>query len=545
MSRWHGSGSGIAALCPISLACLLLICLLPTPVSAAVPGRIGVNGTSLTVGGANITSTMIGVDECTVFVYAVDAYCEGHTQNWGMNMNFPFATSTEYARLDCNDLTSLWHQYFWLCAHYGLKQVRIQNGDTWSSQIIYEAWLNHRTLFFDVVDEMLKEANQHGVYVCFNLAGIQNIPAYNYGGTGSIFAHSHAAGSAYDNYFHYVRSVIAHCDASSNTNAIFSYDTFNEPDHDQIYATVWNSNKSAFHSWACAVANDTTPLTTHIVEMGVGGHGSFFGFNQADFDLATGQVGFDICHYHSYFSSEYVPSISWPKAWASAVNKPLNFGEIAKNTVAPPWTYEVWPWFETTAKAYNVSAFEWMYLTGTSGYPFVGTIPADSSYDGTHVYPKPQGPPLTADFSSSVSGAAVAFTDATSTTHSLTRWTWDFGDGGTSLLQNPTHTYALTGSYQVKLTVQDDMRRTDSITRTVSVTVPGGGGGGGGPGGGGSDGSGSVIPQGIKVDGAWGLVGALLIGSVVVAPKPAKGLRIIAGVVMVSAYLYSIGALQI
>ena len=36
-----------------------------------------------------------------------------------------------------------------------------------------------------------------------------------------------------------------------------------------------------------------------------------------------------------------------------------------------------------------------------------------------------------------------------------TQWIWDFGDGGTSILQDPTHTYNSPGSYTVKLTVRN------------------------------------------------------------------------------------------
>ena len=35
-------------------------------------------------------------------------------------------------------------------------------------------------------------------------------------------------------------------------------------------------------------------------------------------------------------------------------------------------------------------------------------------------------------------------------------WQWDFGDGNTSVLQNPSHRYADDGTYIVKLTVTDD-----------------------------------------------------------------------------------------
>jgi len=45
----------------------------------------------------------------------------------------------------------------------------------------------------------------------------------------------------------------------------------------------------------------------------------------------------------------------------------------------------------------------------------------------------------------------VQFID--SSTNTPTSWVWSFGDGGTSTVQNPQHTYASTGSYTVTLTV--------------------------------------------------------------------------------------------
>ncbi|MEW6469819.1 MAG: PKD domain-containing protein [Bacteroidota bacterium] len=45
----------------------------------------------------------------------------------------------------------------------------------------------------------------------------------------------------------------------------------------------------------------------------------------------------------------------------------------------------------------------------------------------------------------------ASFTDAT---HGAYAWSWDFGDGNTSTLQNPSHTYAVAGTYTVKLAIQ-------------------------------------------------------------------------------------------
>lgn len=54
---------------------------------------------------------------------------------------------------------------------------------------------------------------------------------------------------------------------------------------------------------------------------------------------------------------------------------------------------------------------------------------------------------------SNCAGAPVSFTDLTSGI-TVVDWLWEFGDGGTSTLQNPTHTYPLSGNYTVSLTVQ-------------------------------------------------------------------------------------------
>jgi hypothetical protein len=51
---------------------------------------------------------------------------------------------------------------------------------------------------------------------------------------------------------------------------------------------------------------------------------------------------------------------------------------------------------------------------------------------------------------------------------------WDFGDGGTSTLQNPQHTYQTEGAYNVSLVVNDnDGRNTfDHTTTTIQISPP-------------------------------------------------------------------------
>ncbi len=53
-------------------------------------------------------------------------------------------------------------------------------------------------------------------------------------------------------------------------------------------------------------------------------------------------------------------------------------------------------------------------------------------------------------------------------------YAWTFGDGGTASGAQPSHTFAATGAYDVKLTVTDAGGLTDSVTHQVSATAPAG-----------------------------------------------------------------------
>lgn len=63
------------------------------------------------------------------------------------------------------------------------------------------------------------------------------------------------------------------------------------------------------------------------------------------------------------------------------------------------------------------------------------------------------------------------FTDASTTPAPdvIAAWAWDFGDGGTSTLQNPQHGYLATGPYTVRLIVTTNRGCTDTITQNIFV----------------------------------------------------------------------------
>lgn len=81
-------------------------------------------------------------------------------------------------------------------------------------------------------------------------------------------------------------------------------------------------------------------------------------------------------------------------------------------------------------------------------------------------------PPAT-NFTYTTSGLTATFTDTSSDPDgTIVSRSWNFGDGGTSTLQNPSHTYAAGGTYTVTLTVTDNEGATGTTARQVAVTDP-------------------------------------------------------------------------
>ncbi len=73
-----------------------------------------------------------------------------------------------------------------------------------------------------------------------------------------------------------------------------------------------------------------------------------------------------------------------------------------------------------------------------------------------------------ANFSSSINGKTVTFTNLSV---NATSYLWNFGDGNTSTLINPVHTYAVGGTYVVTLTATNPCGNTVS-TKTIVIVSP-------------------------------------------------------------------------
>jgi PKD repeat protein len=80
--------------------------------------------------------------------------------------------------------------------------------------------------------------------------------------------------------------------------------------------------------------------------------------------------------------------------------------------------------------------------------------------------------PPTAAFASSCNGLTCAFTSTSSDPDgSISAYNWNFGDGATSQVQNPSHTYTAGGTFTVTLTVTDNQNATNSVSHSVTVAA--------------------------------------------------------------------------
>jgi formylglycine-generating enzyme required for sulfatase activity len=94
---------------------------------------------------------------------------------------------------------------------------------------------------------------------------------------------------------------------------------------------------------------------------------------------------------------------------------------------------------------------------GCGGPTGSSSSPADTSVAPTAAFTfSPDAPTVS---------QTVQFTDASS--GRPTSWSWTFGDGATSALQNPSHAYAAVGTFTVSLTVAN-AKGSNATTRTVT-----------------------------------------------------------------------------
>ena len=164
--------------------------------------------------------------------------------------------------------------------------------------------------------------------------------------------------------------------------------------------------------------------------------------------------------YNLVLTLPYIPtSLTWDLKNGStpiAINNPTYTTVQKDGTVLYQFTY---PGKPVTYKIGNYS---------TQATVIIPNIDICSQVQQYELDYKVSDPPV-ADFtfSDACLGDGTTFTDKSTIYATTSSWLWDFGDGQTSNLQNPTHNYTAAGKYTVTMTITD----IDGCTSTKSYPV--------------------------------------------------------------------------
>lgn len=124
----------------------------------------------------------------------------------------------------------------------------------------------------------------------------------------------------------------------------------------------------------------------------------------------------------------------------------------------------------TNTEFYEIGR-SWVFFSGAWGNN------EDFGFPNTYLIRANFGPLCTdpvSGYTTNVNTLTIDCTD-TSTTIGATSWLWDFGDGNTSTMQNPSHTYTASGTYTVCLTVTDDCGTDSTCTFETVLDCSAGG----------------------------------------------------------------------
>jgi len=136
-------------------------------------------------------------------------------------------------------------------------------------------------------------------------------------------------------------------------------------------------------------------------------------------------------------------------------------------------------WKDTTVSdgsgGYWILRNSWAAAWGISGYMYISYGSDLVGYDANYIVYKggvsPHTIPPVANFGASVTSSCtgvIQFLD--SSVNIPTSWQWDFGDGGTSNVENPLHTYATSGNYTVTLKATNNYG-TNTKSKTSYITI--------------------------------------------------------------------------
>ena len=160
------------------------------------------------------------------------------------------------------------------------------------------------------------------------------------------------------------------------------------------------------------------------------------------------------------------------KTFTIKINEDAKSGEEVRIGIIP--SYEIS--FKLTARAYvDFIGFSPKDSGEKQFYPSTGmTSPISISSDATIGFIGAINKPPTANFTFEeyeyTTLSKISLTDLSNDPDgTISKWSWDFGDGQKSNSQSPTFNYNDPGTYMITLTVEDDSGAEDSITKSITI----------------------------------------------------------------------------
>lgn len=233
-----------------------------------------------------------------------------------------------------------------------------------------------------------------------------------------------------------------------------------------ISATSTNDTNTTWRNWSTgdgAWFNNTNSIVyTYLV------NGNY------SLNFTTSEYGHGVCITTQYINASfYAPSTSFT-ASPEFGNAPLTV-QFTDTTLNGPtgwnWSFDDGSPFiftKNTSHTFTSVGIFTVNLTtsnlygSTSYYKNITVLPSENSIASFTVNPNVGAAPL-----------SVTFTDTSSS--NISSWNWDFGDGTTDIVQNPTHIFTNIGTYNVRLTVTNDLfggTNTSSPTPIYVVSSP-------------------------------------------------------------------------
>jgi PKD repeat protein len=131
-----------------------------------------------------------------------------------------------------------------------------------------------------------------------------------------------------------------------------------------------------------------------------------------------------------------------------------------------------WVLEEINLSDYLGQVIKFRFKLGSDG----GTVADGYYFDDFEILYNLNAPPVApvASFNTSANstctGATIVFSDASSNNPSA--WAWDFGDGSSASVENPTHAYANAGTYIISLTASNAAGSASFTDTIVVLTTP-------------------------------------------------------------------------